>query len=337
MRLNASVVLPVRDGRAHLDACLDSLGRQTLRGWELVVVDDGSVDDSAAHVQRWSQAEGVDLTLVRTPPRGVAAALAAGCDAAQGEILIRMDADDVCAPARIERQLDALSQSPETAVVSSLAEPLGEVGSGTERLHRWQNGLLTDAAMKADLFVDAPFPHSAVALRRSALEAVGGYRDAGWPEDYDLWHRLARSGARFGKVAEVLLWVRDHAGRVTRTRPEASQGALLDAKVHHLLTAGGPLNGVPEVVVWGAGKVGKRFVRRIVERPDAPRVVAIVDLHPRKIGKTIHGAPVVRPEALVVSPLLGVPVLAAVGKPGARLDIRRRCAEVGSPAPLAVA
>ena len=164
VRLNASVVLPVRDGRAHLDACLDSLGRQTLPGWELVVVDDGSVDDSAAHIQRWSQAEGVELTLIRTPPRGVAAALAAGCEVARGEILIRMDADDVCAPARIERQLDALSRDLEIALVSSLAEPLGDVGSGTDRLHRWQNSLLTDAAMKADLFVDAPFPHSAVAL-----------------------------------------------------------------------------------------------------------------------------------------------------------------------------
>ena len=337
MRLNASVVLPVRDGRTHLDACLASLGRQTLRGWELVVVDDGSVDDSAGHVQRWSESEGVELALVRTPPRGVAAALATGCDVARGEVLIRMDADDVCAPTRIERQLECLAHNPELALVACLAEPVGGGGSGTERLHRWQNSLLTDAAMKADLFVDAPFPHSGVALRRSALQAVGGYRDAGWPEDYDLWHRLARSGARFAKIPEVLLHVRDHAGRVTRTRPEASQGALLVAKIHNLLTSGGPLRGVPEVVVWGAGKVGKRFIRRFGERPDAPRVVAIVDLHPRKIGKTIHGARVVRQEALSKPPLLGLPVLAAVGKPGARTDIRQRCLDVGAPTPLAVA
>ena len=170
-----------------------------------------------------------------------------------------------------------------------------------------------------------------VVLRRAALDRAGGYRDVPWPEDFDLWHRLVRSGARLAKLPDRLLWVRDHPARVTRTRPEGSQAALLAARVHHLLA--GPLAQARRVVVWGAGKVGKRLVRALLAA--GVEVVAIVDLHPRKLGKVIHGAQCVPPETLPT--LAGLPLLAAVGKPGGREDIRARCRTLGLPPPLAVA
>lgn len=337
------MLLPVRDGQRHLAEALASLARQTVMGWELVAVDDGSQDDSPAQIQTWADDHAIPLTLVRTPPRGVAAALRTAVEHARTDALIRMDADDVCLPRRFELQLAALAEDPGASLVACQAAGIGDgdawqVGSGTARLHAWQNGLLTDAQMKADLYVDAPFPHSSVVLRRSALQAAGGYLDHGWPEDYDLWHRLARDGARFAKVAEPLLQVRDHPARVTRTHGGASQEALLQAKLHYLLSRGGPLHGMPAAILWGAGRVGKRLLLALQARSDSPAIEALIDLHPRKLGKRIHGVPVLAPDALMQeADLAGLPILAAVGKPGAREDIRRRCAELGAAAPLAMA
>jgi len=321
--------MPVRNGLPFLDEAVESVLAQTLVDWELVVIDDGSTDGSAealdAHAARDRR-----LRVLHRPAAGVAVALCQAVEAASTPLLARMDADDVSAPDRLERQVGWLEAHPEVDLLACRAGSIGG-GSGTQRLFDWQNGLLTHEQMMDDLFVDAPFPHDAVVMRAEAYRRVGGYRDLPWPEDFDLWHRLARCGARFAKLPDVLLRVRDHPERVTRTRPEGSQPAMLRARVHHLLV--GPLAARPSVVVWGAGQVGKRMVRAL--QAEGLDVAAIVDLHPRKLGKRIHGALCIPPERLPDWP--GLPVLAAVGKPGARDDIRRRCAALGVPPPLAVA
>jgi glycosyltransferase involved in cell wall biosynthesis len=323
--------MPVRDGLPYLGEALASVLGQTHREFELVAVDDGSTDGSGELLDAHAAGD-PRVRVLHTSPAGVSAALNVAVEAATGELLARMDADDISHPERFERQLAHLRAHPDDALVACRAEAHGDhAGSGTLRLHAWQSSLMRHEQMMADLFVDAPFPHDAVMMRRSALSAAGGYQDHPWPEDFDLWHRMARAGQRFAKVPEVLLAVRDHPGRVTRTRPEASGAALLRARVHHLLL--GPLSGTRSVVVWGAGKVGKRMVRALGEAD--VKVVAIVDLHPRKIGRVIHGASVIAPEELPA--LSDLPVLAAVGKPGARADIRRRCGALGLPPPLAVA
>ncbi len=327
----ASVLLPVRDGLPFLTEALDSVLGQTLADLEVVAVDDGSRDGSGALLDARAAAD-ARLSVLHEPPRGVAGALQVAVAAARAPLLARMDADDVSHPERLERQVALLDAHPDVDLVACRAEPLGEpAGSGTRRLFDWQNGLLGHDELVADLFVDAPFPHDAVVLRRSALARAGGYGEVPWPEDFDLWHRLVRAGGRLAKLRETLLWVRDHPGRVTRTRPEGSPAALLAARVHHLLE--GPLRDRRRVVVWGAGRVGKRLV--VALQAAGVEVAAIVDLHPRKIGRVIHDAPCLAPGGLRA--LADLPLLAAVGKPGAREDIRSRCRALGVPAPLAVA
>ena len=324
-----SVLLPVRDGMRFLPEAAGSVLDQTLADLEVVAIDDGSTDGSGEWLDARAQGE-PRLRVLHTPPLGVAEALALAAAAARSPLLARMDADDVSHPERLARQVDWLDARPEVDLAACRAEPIGG-GSGTRRLFSWQNGLLSHEQMVADLFVDAPFPHDAVVVRAEALRRAGGYRAVPWPEDFDLWHRLVRAGGRLGKLPEVLLGVRDHPDRVTRTRAEASQAAMLRARVHYLLA--GPLAARRRVVVWGAGKVGKRLVRAL--QAEGVEVVAIVDLHPRKLGRVIHGAPCVPPERLPEWSEL--PVLAAVGKPGGREDIRCRCSRMGLPPPLAVA
>ncbi len=151
-------------------------------------------------------------------------------------------------------------------------------------------------------------------MRRTAFEREGGYRDTGWPEDYDLILRFWEAGYPLGKVAEVLLEWRERPERLSRTDGRYGEQAFRRCKAHFL---GRRIAGRP-VVVWGAGPVGKAFARAI--QNEGHEVVAFVDLDPRKIGQTIHGALVIHPAA--IAEYQTAYVLAAVGSPEAREEIR---------------
>jgi hypothetical protein len=168
----------------------------------------------------------------------------------------------------------------------------------------------------ADRFVESPFVHPAVMFRRAEVVSLGGYRDMGWPEDYDLWLRLAEAGGRFARLAETLFFWRDRPERATRTMAAYSPEAFRACKLHHLHR--GLLAGVDRVILAGAGKEGRAWRRTLEEAGIA--VSLWVDVDPRKQGRVLHGAPVVAPDR--VSPADGR-LLITVGTRGAREGVRQ--------------
>jgi hypothetical protein len=167
--------------------------------------------------------------------------------------------------------------------------------------------------------------HPSVVVRRELLEAAGGWRDLGWPEDYDLWLRLFAAGTRFAKVERFLFFWRDHRSRLTRTDPRYAVPRFLACKAHHL--ARGPLADARRVVLWGAGQTGRRLAKHL--RTEGVAIDAVVDIDPAKIGRTLRGVPVISPENLPGRLGDGVVVLAAVASRGARDLIRARLVALG--------
>jgi cellulose synthase/poly-beta-1,6-N-acetylglucosamine synthase-like glycosyltransferase len=191
----------------------------------------------------------------------------------------------------------------------------------------WQNSLITNEDIRKEIFVESPFAHPTVTLRREWIERVGGYQEHGWAEDYDLWLRLYLAGAQFAKLPEVLLAWREHPARLTRTDGRYSLENFLRAKAFYL--ARGPLVDRDAVIIWGAGMTGRRLSKHLV-RQELP-LVAFIDIDPKKIGRTKRGLPVLPPEELPVwwgryqNPAL----LAAVGARRARSLIRARLTKIG--------
>jgi hypothetical protein len=165
--------------------------------------------------------------------------------------------------------------------------------------------------------------HPTFFLRAEAVQAVGGYRESGWPEDYDLVLRLWSAGGRLAKVPARLLRWREGPDRLSRTHPSYTPEAFLACKVHHLQRT--LLKGREGVVVWGAGPVGKAAARALLGAGE--RLLAFVDVDPRKIGQEIHGATVLEaPQGVLVA---GALHLAAVGQPGMRDEIRGALKDAG--------
>lgn len=227
-----SVLLPVRDAGPWLASSLASLARQTLVDHEVIAVDDGSRDGSGEALERAARLD-PRLRVVRTPPRGLPAALATAHELARAPLVARQDADDLSHRTRLERQVAFLATHPGVDVVGCAVRlfPRSATGVGMRRWERWHNSLLTHDDMVHELLIDSPIAHGAVMLRREALERVGGWREHGWAEDLDLWIRLAESGARFAKLESCLYGWRQHAANSTRTDERYSRENFVALKV----------------------------------------------------------------------------------------------------------
>lgn len=317
------MLLPVRNGAPWIEACARSLQGQTLDDFEVVAVDDGSTDETARLLGEWSERDD-RVTVLRREGGGLVSALEAARERASGRYLARMDVDDVALPERLERQLALMEARPELVGCGCLVEyfPRSVVRDGARRYERWLNGLVGPEEVERDFFVECPLAHPTFFLRAKIVDRVGGYRDVGWPEDYDLLLRLREFGGRFAKVPRLLLRWRERPDRLSRTSAVYSADAFRRCKAHFLLRSVSPER---PFVVWGAGPTGKAFARTLLDA--GARVDAFVDLDPRKVGQVIHGARVVPPAA--VEELGDRYVLAAVGQPGARDEIREALRGIG--------
>jgi len=321
----------VRDAASTLPECLESLRAQTFEDFEVLAVDDRSRDASAAVL---AQAAARDRRLrVFQGPGGLVAALNAAADAARGALLARMDADDVALAGRLACQVARFDAEAGLDVLGTRVALLdGGISdnAGMRAYVDWSNTLLTHEAIAADMLVESPLAHPSVMMRAAALRDLGGYRAFEGPEDYDLWLRALHAGRRFGKVPEVLLHWRDTASRLSRTDARYAPGRFFDLKLESFLrtTPGGD-----GVVVWGAGPIGKAWARGLADRRRAVR--AFVEVDPRKIGQTVHGAPVIAVDAAREYRL--AVHLSAGGRPDARRRIREASAALGIARLVAVA
>jgi glycosyltransferase involved in cell wall biosynthesis len=318
-----SVLLPARDAAATLPACMRSLQRQRLADWECVLVDDGSTDDTLA-LARGAAAVDPRFVVMPTPPRGLVAALAAGLAACRAPLVARMDADDVMHRDRLRVQTEALDAAPGLFAVGTHVRvfPRRNLAAGWRAYERWLNGIDSPARVRAEAFVECPVVHPTLMMRRAPLVTLG-YRDVGWPEDYDLVLRALARGLEIGVVPRRLLAWRNGAGRLTRSgaayaipRFTAIKAAFLAE--HFLASSEG-------YVLWGYGGTGRALRRALLAHGKRP--THVVEVHPGRLGNRIHDAPVVPPESL--AHLRSLPVVVSVARVGPRNQIRAALAAMG--------
>lgn len=288
--------MPIRNAAATLPETLGSITAQTFDRWELVAIDDDSMDESGEIVQTLAASD--DRMRLLQPGRiGIAEALNLGIAVSAAPLLARMDADDIMMPSRLATQHAWMTSHPDDALVGSRVElfPESAITDGMREYIRWQNGCLSTDEIAANIYVESPFAHPSVMFRRGVVLEAGGYRSGDFPEDYELWLRMNAAGMRMSKAADVLLRWRERSDRASRVDPRYSRDAF-DAVRSEYLARDRRLHGSREIVFWGAGRRTRSRVRRLRER--GIRGAAWIDIDPRKIGRTVEGLPVVAPEWL---------------------------------------
>jgi len=318
-----SILLPTFQAVATLAAAVRSIERQSWRDWECVLVEDGSTDGTLERARELAERDS-RLSVAAYPHRGLVAALNSGLQRCRGRYVARMDADDLMHHRRIEEQVSVLEAHPELAAVGCHVRmfPRSDVGPGYRAYETWLNGIRTAEQVARDAFIECPVAHPTLMFRRARLAQLG-YRDMGWPEDYDLVLRLITAGHKIGVVPRRRLLWRRGPGRLSITAPEYATERFTACKASFL--AESFLAGSEHYILWGYGGTG-RALRRALE-PLGRRPSHIVELHPRRIGNRIHGAPVVPPAELPRLPRQ--PLVVSVAGAGPRSEIRRSLAGMG--------
>ena len=214
-----SVIMPCYNGEVFLAEAVDSVLGQTLRDFELIVVDDGSTDGSSAVLARYGQR----IAVIRQANRGVSAARNAGIEAARGEFIAFLDTDDYWEPEFLEAMVAGMA-NPRTAIAYCGWQNVG-VGAGkpfvppdyesADKMHH----LLRFASL---------WPIHGILIRRS-LMPPGVPFNPSYPacEDYDLWLRIA-SFHRIQLVPRVLAYYRKHgAANATSNQARVARYNLL--------------------------------------------------------------------------------------------------------------
>ena len=320
MRPAISVLLPVRNAADSIDRAVASVVAQTWRDWELLAVDDGSADATAAHLAEWARRD-PRIRVLNSSGRGLVAALETALGAARGELVARMDADDESAAFRLESQRAALHRDDSLGVVSARVAFGGEEkAQGYARYIAWLNELISPEQIRLNRFIESPLAHPSVMFRRSLIEQYGGYRSGDFPEDYELWLRWLDRGVRMAKCEQTLLVWHDPPSRLSRTDPRYRPEAFYQLKAEYVARELTRMNAdrARAVWVWGAGRPTRRRAEFLCSHN--VEISAYIDIDPRKVGGRAGGRPVLAPTSL--PPPGAVVVLVYVGSLGARELIR---------------
>lgn len=210
-----SVVIPAYNRARYLPEAIGSILRQSYADFELIVVDDGSTDDTAEVVRGITDPR---LRLVTNPiSLGIAGARNRGLDHARGEYVAALDSDDAAYPQRLARQVAFLDARPELALVGSWS---GWMNADGRRLARVKRRPVDADDAAALLIFNSCLTQSSVMIRATVLRAYRYNETFAMSSDFELWARLAAGGERMANLPEVLVCQREHPARTTREKAE---------------------------------------------------------------------------------------------------------------------
>jgi glycosyltransferase involved in cell wall biosynthesis len=271
-RPDVSVVIPVRDGAGFVvDACRSALAQRGV-DIEVLVVENGSTDDTAERVRSVADAR---LHLLHQDPPGVSRARNLGVSQASGKWVAFLDADDRWSPDKLRHQLDAAAGTGADLVFSDAAVVRDGAGAGPS-FHQVNPPPPPSAPLLPELLARPNFiPLSSVLVRRELVTAAGGFRtDLTHSEDWDLWLRLALAGCSSVHVPEQLVTY-----RVNQLGASRDVRAIYCGEEQSLL----PL--LPALERHGSGAAAHRRIRTARQlsvvygrRPDAPLPERLRDL-----------------------------------------------------------
>ena len=270
-----SVVMAVYNGEPWIGDALASILTQSLRDLELIVVDDGSTDDTP---RRLAAVDDRRLTVLQQPRSGQTPALNRGLRAARAPLVARIDADDVALPDRLARQSTFMATHPEVGLLGTAAREMLPSGAVIRTLvppcdHRE----IRRALMRAN-----PFIHSSVMFRRALVQRVGGYDESfAVAQDYDLWLRMSRV-TRLANLSEPLVLRRLAPGRLSSARDSTRLRDEVVAKLRALRTGASP--------PWSAVFLAKPVFGLLLPMPLRRVVRTLVTRRPSRLeGRSAAG------------------------------------------------
>jgi glycosyltransferase involved in cell wall biosynthesis len=223
-----SVLMPVYNSEKYLAEAIDSILNQTLKDFELLIINDGSTDFSLEIAKSYAEKDLRVSILKNTRSKGVAGALNTGLQVARGKYIARMDADDISFPERFQKQFDFMEKNPDIDVCGSWYELFGFNGGviKTPSSHK---------EIKETLVFYCCIGHPSVMIRGSSLYVCDLEYSEKYPnaEDYEFWCRVT-DRFKFANIPEILLKYRVHENQTGFAKKKEQDNTADKVRIRNL-------------------------------------------------------------------------------------------------------
>lgn len=280
-----SILIPFKNTEAFISDCINSVLKQTHTYWEMIMVDDGSTDNSHHIVNTFAEKD-QRITLLKNTGNGIIDALQLAFSKSEGEFITRMDSDDLMRPNKLEILVKNLVKYGKKHVATGLVKYFSDQGisNGYRKYEQWLNNLTRTGNNYSEIYKECVIPSPCWMVYRDDFLACDAFNPNRYPEDYDLTFRFYKHQFKCIPCDAILHDWRDYSYRTSRTHEHYAQNYFLDIKLHHFLDI--DYNPNKTLVVWGAGFKGKQVAKTFIFK-NIP-FQWICD-NPNKIGKAIYG------------------------------------------------
>ena len=237
-----SIIIPFKNTAPFLLECLDSILGQSYVKWEVLAVNDGSLDQSNELVSQYTIKD-KRIRLFQNKGSGIIPALQTAYSHACGEFITRMDSDDIMKPNRLEVMVKLLQEYGPGHLAVGQVRYFSQSGisDGYHRYEQWLNQLTATGSNYSEIYKECVVPSPCWMAHQSDFEASGGFLPNRYPEDYDLTFRFYEKGLKVIPCTQVLHLWRDYDTRTSRTHEHYAQNYFLDIKIilkdHILITS----------------------------------------------------------------------------------------------------
>ena len=312
-----SIVMPVKNAAPFLKECLDSIINQSESNWELIAVNDHSTDASFSILSNYSEQD-QRIRFFENEGDGIIAALQLAYKNAKGDLITRMDADDVMAENKLLELKSLLEKNGEGSIATGFVKYISEteLGDGYKKYESWLNGLTFSQINFTQIYKECVIPSPCWMTWKNDLEKCGDFNNNTYPEDYDLCFRFYKHGLKVVSAKKTLHFWRDHPERSSRTQEHYSQQNYFDLKIPYFLELESARE--KDLMVLGAGSKGKLLAQKLI---DLKVEFKWLTNNPKKIGHDIYGKILQSQSALFKSnnPL----VMVSISSPGDLKELRK--------------
>ncbi len=229
-RPKVSVLIPVYNGEKYLSEAISSIRNQTANGIEILIINDGSTDNSSNIINRMA-ANDDRIRVINKSNTGLTDTLNCGLSESKGEWIARMDQDDIASTKRIELQIEKITSDKSLVLVGSDFETLNE---RTKKRKSYSLPPTHAKLVKRLERLRGFFPHSSALFHAETVRQIGGYdSNALFNEDWDLWLRLSTNG-EISCINQCLVTIRKHSNQMSANsgciQPQAE--AFISSTLH---------------------------------------------------------------------------------------------------------
>ncbi|MFP2994878.1 glycosyltransferase family 2 protein [Spongiivirga sp. MCCC 1A20706] len=285
MNTKVSILTPFKNTEDFISECIQSVIDQTYQEWELLLINDHSIDNSKEICKQFALND-TRIRVIDSPGDGIIQALRKAFLVSKGELITRMDSDDIMATQKLDCMINDLKNHGRGHVSLGLVKYFSKDGisDGYDRYEKWLNKLTREGSNYSEIYKECSIASPCWMVYKDDLVVCKAFEPDDYPEDYDLTFRFYKNQIKCIPSNRILHYWRDYPTRTSRTHEHYAQNYFLGIKLKYFVELDYQQN--RPLAIWGAGFKGKTVAKKLIER--SIPFYWICD-NPKKIGKHIYG------------------------------------------------